>query len=60
MNENNYLDVAMKSKSRKLTYTLSFLIFFACGVIFIKPTKTIFILASRKLNAFTWNSFEIS
>ena len=33
---------------------LSSLIFFACGVIAIKPTKTILILASLKLNPFTW------
>ena len=52
-NENDSLDVPMKSYTRKLTYTLSSLIFFACGVIVIKQTKTILILASLKLNPFS-------
>ena len=52
-NENNSLDVAMKSYTHKLRYTLPSLIFFACGVIVIKPNKTILILAS--LNPSTWN-----
>ena len=53
-NENNFLNVAKKSYTRKLRYTLSSLIFFTCGVIVIKPTKTVLISASLKLNSFTW------
>ena len=53
-NENNSLDVASKSYTRKLRYTLSSLVCFACGAIVIKPTKTILVLALLKLNPFTW------
>ena len=48
-----FLVTSENSQFREIKKYLSSLIFFVCGVIFIKPTETI-LIASFKLNPFTW------